>query len=141
LTEQASNMLLLLLGLMSMLGLILMVTAAKSQGDEESIKSTMGTMNIWGILTAVIIVLGIGSILSGGGEASMIPETAWPLLMGALTMVGSGFCAALCIMTAVKAGAEMLTEKPELSIWSLLFVALGEGLAIYGLIVAILLIG
>jgi V/A-type H+-transporting ATPase subunit K len=134
-------MLLLLLGLMSMLGLILMVTAAKSQGDEESIKSTMGTMNIWGILTAVIIVLGIGSILSGGGEASMIPETAWPLLMGALTMVGSGFCAALCIMTAVKAGAEMLTEKPELSIWSLLFVALGEGLAIYGLIVAILLIG
>jgi F0F1-type ATP synthase membrane subunit c/vacuolar-type H+-ATPase subunit K len=44
-------------------------------------------------------------------------------------------------MTAVKAGAEMLIQKPELSIWSLLFVALGEGLAIYGLIVAILLIG
>jgi F0F1-type ATP synthase membrane subunit c/vacuolar-type H+-ATPase subunit K len=44
-------------------------------------------------------------------------------------------------MTAVKAGSEMLIEKPELSIWSLLFVALGEGLAIYGLIVAILLIG
>jgi len=35
----------------------------------------------------------------------------------------------------------MLTERPELSIWSLLFVALGEGLAIYGLIVAILLSG
>ena len=71
----------------------------------------------------------------------MIPESAWPLLMGALTMIGSGFAAALCIITAVKAGSEMLTQKPELSIWSLLFVALGEGLAIYGLIVAILLIG
>lgn len=71
----------------------------------------------------------------------MIPAEAWGTLMGALTMIGSGFAAALCIMTAVKAGSEMLIEKPELSIWSLLFVALGEGLAIYGLIVAILLIG
>ena len=51
------------------------------------------------------------------------------------------FASALCIMVAAKAGAEMLVEKPELSIWSLLFVALGEGLAIYGLIVAILLSG
>ena len=71
----------------------------------------------------------------------MIPDTAWGPLMGALTMIGSAFAAALCIMTAVKSGSEMLIAKPELSIWSLLFVALGEGLAIYGLIVAILLIG
>jgi V/A-type H+-transporting ATPase subunit K len=55
-------------------------------------------------------------------------------------MIGAGFAAALCIMVAAKAGSEMLTQKPELSIWSLLFVALGEGLAIYGLIVAILMV-
>ena len=71
----------------------------------------------------------------------MIPESAWPLLMGGMTMIGAGFAAALCIMVAAKSGAEMLIERPELSIWSLLFVALGEGLAIYGLIVAILLSG
>jgi V/A-type H+-transporting ATPase subunit K len=140
LTEQASSTLLLFLGLLSMLGLMLMVIAARSRGDEESKKSTLGAINLWGILTVIVIVIGIFTLF-GGGEGSMIPETAWPLLMGALTMIGSGFCAALCIMTAVKAGADMLTEKPELSIWSLLFVALGEGLAIYGLIVAILLIG
>jgi V/A-type H+-transporting ATPase subunit K len=141
LTEQASSTVMLFLGLMSMLGMILVVTAAKSHGDEESIKSALGTMNSWGVITALIIVASLIFILSGGGEGVLVPESAWPLLMGALTMVGSGFAAALCIMTAVKAGAEMLTQKPELSIWSLLFVALGEGLAIYGLIVAILLIG
>jgi V/A-type H+-transporting ATPase subunit K len=141
LTEQASPAVMLFLGLISMLALILMITAARSGGDEESIKSALGTMNSWGAITALIIVLSLIFILSGGGEGGMIPETAWPLLMGALTMIGSGFAAALCIMTAVKAGSQMLTEKPELSIWSLLFVALGEGLAIYGLIVAILLIG
>ena len=70
----------------------------------------------------------------------MIPETAWPLLTGAMTMIGAGFAAALCIMVAAKAGSEMLSEKPELSIWALLFIALGEGLAIYGLIVTILMV-
>ena len=141
LTEQASSTVMLFLGFISMLGMILIITAAKSRGDEESIKSALGTMNSWGVITALVIVASLIFILSGGGEGVLVPESAWPLLMGALTMVGSGFAAALCIMTAVKAGAEMLTQKPELSIWSLLFVALGEGLAIYGLIVAILLIG
>jgi F0F1-type ATP synthase membrane subunit c/vacuolar-type H+-ATPase subunit K len=60
--------------------------------------------------------------------------------MGAFTMIGAGFAAALCVMVAAKAGAEMITQKPELSIWSLLFIALGEGLAIYGLIITILMI-
>ncbi len=69
----------------------------------------------------------------------MIPESAWPLLTSAFTMIGAAFASALCIMVAAKAGADMLIERPELSIWSLLFIALGEGLAIYGLIIAILL--
>jgi len=102
--------------------------------------------SVWGVslnaFGAFLMVLNVFFILMiiFGGEGGMIPESAWPFLMGALTMIGAGFAAALCIMVAAKAGAEMLTQKPELSIWSLLFVALGEGLAIYGLIVAILLI-
>jgi len=104
-----------------------------------------GRSSIWGVrLTGtgsflMVVDLLFVILLVLGGEGGMIPESAWPLLTGSLTMIGAGFAAALCIMVAAKAGAEMLTEKPELSIWSLLFVALGEGLAIYGLIVAILL--
>ena len=103
--------------------------------------------SIWGVLItgtgAFLMVLDLLFVilLVLGGEGGMIPESAWPLLTGSITMIGAGFAAALCIMVAAKAGAEMLTEKPELSIWALLFVALGEGLAIYGLIVAILLSG
>lgn len=100
---------------------------------------------IWGVFLNVIgtflLVLNIFFIILivAGGEAEVIPTEAWRPLVGALTMIGAGFAAALCIMVAAKAGSEMLTQKPELSIWSLLFVALGEGLAIYGLIVAILM--
>ena len=104
-----------------------------------------GRSSIWGVLLngigafLMVVDLLFVILLVLGGEGGMIPESAWPLITGSLTMIGAGFAAALCIMVAAKAGAEMLTEKPELSIWSLLFVALGEGLAIYGLIVAILL--
>jgi len=93
-------------------------------------------MVVLSLFFSLVIVLGGG----GGGENGMIPAEAWPFLAGALTMVGAGFAAALCIMVAAKAGSEMLTQRPELSIWSLLFVALGEGLAIYGLIVTILMV-
>ncbi|MFH0850576.1 MAG: ATP synthase subunit C [Candidatus Bathyarchaeota archaeon] len=103
---------------------------------------------VWGIslkvfsaFTLIINLFFSLVIMFGGGEGDMIPEAAWPFLTAALTMIGAAFASALCIMVAAKAGAEMLTERPELSIWSLLFVALGEGLAIYGLIVAILLSG
>ncbi len=93
----------------------------------------------FGVFTVVLNVLFMILVIMGGGEG-MIPEAAWPFLTGALTMIGAGFAAALCIMVAAKAGSEMLTQRPELSIWSLLFVALGEGLAIYGLIVTILMV-
>ena len=99
-------------------------------------------LNAFGGFTIVInLLLTIIMLFGGGGEGSMIPESAWGVLTAAITMIGAAFASALCIMVAAKAGAEMLTERPELSIWSLLFVALGEGLAIYGLIVAILLSG
>ena len=140
--ETVSPTVILFAGIISMLALVLVTSVARSGGDEKSIKGARDSMASWGAIAAIVI---LGSVLfiliGGGGESVMIPESAWGLLMGALTMIGSAFAAALCIMAGVKAGGEMLIEKPELSIWALLFVALGEGLAIYGLIVAILLIG
>lgn len=138
--EQVSPLMTLLLGILLFLGFALVVSISKSRSDEKGIKSAMGTLSSWGIITAIVIFLSLLFIIIFGGEGGVIPESAWPLLMGALTMIGAGFAAALCIISAVNAGSEMLTQRPELSIWSLLFVALGEGLAIYGLIVAILLV-
>jgi V/A-type H+-transporting ATPase subunit K len=111
-----------------------------ASAEVEKKSSVWGAaLNAFGGFLLIVDLLFVIVLIFGGGEGGMIPESAWPLLTGALTMIGAGFAAALCIMVAAKSGAEMLTERPELSIWSLLFVALGEGLAIYGLIVAILL--
>jgi len=139
--EQISLPLTLFLGILLFLGFMLFVTVSTSRGDETGVKSALSNIKSWGIISGIVIALSpLFIIMFGGGEGAVIPESAWALLMGAMTMIGAAFAAALCIMAAVKAGSEMLIQKPELSIWSLLFVALGEGLAIYGLIVAILIV-
>ena len=112
-------------------------TSAEVEGKSSAWASALNAFGAFLLVIDLFIII----LVFGGGEGGTIPESAWPLLTGALTMIGAGFAAALCIMVAAKSGAEMLTERPELSIWSLLFVAHGEGLAIYGLIVAILLSG
>lgn len=120
---------------------VLIVWVAKGMRTHTSIEELFPRVTHWaaGCGIAVIFSLIIWSLYSGGG-VGVIPESAWPLLLGAVTMLGSALCAAICIMVAVKSGSAAMVEKPELSIWSLLFVALGEGLAIYGLIVALLIV-
>ena len=112
--------------------------SAEAEGKSSPWGAGLTAMGAFVIVVNILLLI---VLVFGGGEGDVIPESAWPLLTGALTMIGSAFASALCIMVAAKAGAEMITERPELSIWSLLFIALGEGLAIYGLIVAILLSG
>jgi V/A-type H+-transporting ATPase subunit K len=141
-TPQLPSLMTLFSAILLLVGFILVAFITKSGGDAKSIKNALGSMGVISQVSGLVVALSFVFLLIMGGEGGeVIPETAWPLLMGAITMIGSGFAAAACIVAAVRAGSEMLIEKPELSIWSLLFVALGEGLAIYGLIVAILLIG
>ena len=116
------------------------VINASAEMEGKSTPWGVGLYSLGGFTVILSIILMI-VIIFGGGEGEMIPESAWPLLTSSLTMIGAAFASALCIMVAAKAGADMLIERPELSIWSLLFIALGEGLAIYGLIIAILLAG
>jgi V/A-type H+-transporting ATPase subunit K len=63
-------------------------------------------------------------------------------LVGAGLAVGlAGIGAGLAIMGATSAGLAAMVEKPELTTWVLVFAGLGEGIAIYGLVIAILILG
>ncbi len=113
-----------------------------ASADMEGKSTPWGAgLTAFGGFTIIMSLFFMIVLIFGGGEGDMIPESAWPLLTSAMTLIGSAFASALCIMVAAKAGGDMLIERPELSIWALLFIALGEGLAIYGLIIAILLSG
>jgi V/A-type H+-transporting ATPase subunit K len=136
---QPSTLTTIFLGVLLFLGFSLSTILSVSGGDESK-KGALENVRSVGVGSMIIFALGILFITVFGGESGLLEVAALRPLMGALTMIGAAFAAALCIMAAVKAGSEMLLQRPELSIWSLLFVALGEGLAIYGLIVAILLV-
>lgn len=69
-------------------------------------------------------------------------ETQGLGLVGAGLAVGlSGVGAGIAIFGSTSAGMAAMVEKPELTTWVLIFAGLGEGLAIYGLVVAIMILG
>ncbi len=53
-----------------------------------------------------------------------------------LACLGSG----IAIYGATTGGSALMAERPEMSVWVLLFAGLGEGLAIYGFVIAILIV-
>lgn len=77
------------------------------------------------------------------GQAPSNPQTTGNLdIMGAALAVGlCGIGAGLAIFGTTSAGMAAMAERPELATWVLVFAGLGEGIAIYGLVVAILILG
>jgi V/A-type H+-transporting ATPase subunit K len=63
------------------------------------------------------------------------------LIAAGLAVGLSGIGAGIAIFGSTSAGMAATVERPELTTWVLIFAGLGEGLAIYGLVVAIMILG
>jgi V/A-type H+-transporting ATPase subunit K len=63
------------------------------------------------------------------------------LMAAAVAIAGSCLGAGIAIYVAASAGAAAIAERPETSVWVLILAGLGEGVAIYGLLIAILILG
>jgi V/A-type H+-transporting ATPase subunit K len=67
---------------------------------------------------------------------------SWAALLGAaIAVAGSSLGAALAVAYTGAAALAAMSERPELFGRAMVIVGLAEGIAIYGLIVAIILIG
>lgn len=62
------------------------------------------------------------------------------LLSAAIAVGGSCLGAGIAIYGAASAGAAAIAERPETSVWVLILAGLGEGVAIYGLLIAIIIL-
>ena len=62
------------------------------------------------------------------------------LLSAAIAVAGSCLGAGIAIYGAASAGAAAIAERPETSVWVLILAGLGEGVAIYGLLIAIIIL-
>ncbi len=93
----------------------------------------------------VVLVL---ALTAGDAQASTAAaQTAagggnWAALLGAsISVLGSSIGAAIAVAYTGAAALAALSERPELFGRAMVIVGLAEGIAIYGLIVAIILIG
>jgi V/A-type H+/Na+-transporting ATPase subunit K len=99
-----------------------------------------GVLMLAAVALAALLLLGVvepaQAATSAGGSSS------WAALLGAgiavaASTIGAGFAVAYTGAAALAA----VSEKPEMFGRSLVIVGLAEGIAIYGLVVAIILIG
>ncbi len=75
----------------------------------------------------------------GRGRRRRLPRAA--LLGAAIAVAGSTIGAGFAVAYTGSAALAAISEKPEMFGRAMVFVGLAEGIAIYGLVIAIMLIG
>lgn len=103
------------------------------------------------LIGAVAVLVLVGGDIAGGAEvgreavvAQDAADTApsWAALLGAgIAVAGSAVGAGIAVAYAGAAALAAMSERPELFGRAMVIVGLAEGIAIYGLIVGIILIG
>lgn len=89
-------------------------------------------------VTATTAAAGTGAALAQEGDAGI---GGMALLAAAIAVAGSSIGAAIAVAYTGAAALAAMSERPEIFGRSMVIVGLAEGIAIYGLIVAIILIG
>lgn len=101
----------------------------------------------WLGLSALALFLGylpiaLAQAVDESGAAAGNPETAkWAYLAAAISMGAGCLGAGVAVAYVGAAAIGGVTEKPEMVGRALIFVGLAEGIAIYGLIIAIMILG
>jgi V/A-type H+/Na+-transporting ATPase subunit K len=102
---------------------------------------------VLGALLAPFLVAGVATWVLAqtsppGGEARVPPDVQrWGFLTAAIAAGVSALGAAYAVAVVGAAAVAAVTEKPESAGRVLVFVGLAEGIAIYGLIIAIMILG
>lgn len=99
-------------------------------------------------LAVLVVALSAGPAAAAPGGAGAVAADAaaggssWAALLGAaIAVAGSSIGAAIAVAYTGAAALAAMSERPEMFGRAMVIVGLAEGIAIYGLIVAIILIG
>jgi V/A-type H+-transporting ATPase subunit K len=99
-------------------------------------------------LAVLVLVAFVITHVGGPGAATSIQltaassaDTSGAFIGAAIAVAGSSVGAGIAVAYTGSAALAAISEKPELFGRAMVFVGLSEGIAIYGLVVALLLIG
>ena len=101
-----------------------------------------------GVNAVLLVVAAVVAVLAVTGEPAVAAPAAdaggggWAALLGAaIAVAGSSIGSAIAVAYTGAAALAAMSERPELFGRAMVVVGLAEGIAIYGLIVAIILVG
>jgi V/A-type H+-transporting ATPase subunit K len=107
-----------------------------------------GVLGATCLIVLVVVAVIISHISSDGGSALAIrltaatsSDTSGAFIGAAIAVAGSSVGAGIAVAYTGSAALAAISEKPELFGRAMVFVGLSEGIAIYGLVIALLLIG
>jgi V/A-type H+-transporting ATPase subunit K len=101
------------------------------------------------VLNGVVLIGALGliaAVLLGAADAqaassSSSSDSSMALLGAGIAVAGSSIGAGIGVSYTGSAALAAISEKPEMFGRAMVFVGLAEGIAIYGLVIAIMLIG
>ncbi len=90
----------------------------------------------------MLLAIGIVSAAEAGEGGEISDDSRWKIAIAAALAIGAAAIAsAYGIAHAGSAAMAAMAEKPEVATWGVIIVALAEGLALYGLVIAFMIIG
>jgi len=93
------------------------------------------------LLLGLLIMLSFAPVHGEATTTAAAAASAGLKYLGAgISTAGSTIGAGIALQGATSAGIAALVEKPEMAAWVLIMAGLGEGIAIYGLIISILIL-
>lgn len=118
-------------------------------GKEEIRNSFFGKVRVMTGLGVGLVVLVLLTVLAKMGFAAEAPAAAsmdpavirWGFLSAAISVALGSLGAGVAVAYVGAAAVAAVGEKPEMAGRALIFVGLAEGIAIYGLIIAIMILG
>ena len=99
------------------------------------------------VLSLSVIVINVGIGIAFGqeeehGKGEISPEMVkWGFLAAALAVGFGSIGAGIAVSSVGSAAMGAMAERPEMAARALIFGGLAEGIAIYGLIIAIMILG
>jgi V/A-type H+/Na+-transporting ATPase subunit K len=98
-----------------------------------------GVVLLWGLALLAAVLLGAVDVQAADTAGHTDPRGA--LLGAAIAVAGSSIGAGIGVAYTGSAALAAISEKPEMFGRAMVFVGLAEGIAIYGLVIAVMLIG
>lgn len=95
------------------------------------------------VLTVCLMLLfAAGTVAAQEEGAASASDNSWKIALAAALAIGvAAIASAYGIANAGSAAMAAMAEKPEIATWGVIIVALAEGLALYGLVIAFMIIG